>query len=439
MAFCVAVAVAVAACAPSSVPGPAAAALPFVAAPVAGGPAELAVPSPATATGAELQPVLVVDDPALLTPLGQGQLAFARVALTNASQSLHTLAELATDADVALVVTALRGDIEAAGRKDPKSGVGLRYSHRRFDPAWLASPASRLELVGVINRPDRQAFATAHCGETRLLYRLRYGEFLLPLTVNTVFWQDADPNQTCADVARRWRERPQLADVLTHAVFGRVQRNNLKSVEVNAQTVRWPSSVRGDLGGHAEYSLRVFQPGPDGQLRAGPLENTPDVQRLSKNPKLRADLLAWLQDPAQLRAIDRGVAVLPERFLATAAQSVTPHGLARRANRPWRQLFAPQELPELPLAALPRLQTPAGLLRRLDTMTCQGCHQSRSVAGFHFVGRQPVGTPDGLHIATSPHLAGQLSFRASAARCSRPSCSVSTGHVVPRVGGAVAG
>lgn len=379
-----------------------------------------AAPAPALPTA--LAPVLVVDDPALLAAWNASDLAFAKVALGPEAAADRNLAALAVRPDMKLVLDAVRADLEAAAKKDPKSGIGLRYSHRRFDPAWLTSAESTLVLVAIVNRPDRQPFASSHCGETRLVYRLQYGTFLLPMTWNAVFWQDPDAGQTCADVARRWLASGNLATAerakaaVTTAVLGRAIRVRLKSLETNVQTVRWPSSVRGDLGGHAEYSLRAFHSDAAGPLRKALLENTPDVEAMRHLPSGKGVLLQWLRDPANLAAIDRGVVRVPDKFLATQATSVTPHGFGRLTNRPWRQVFGVGDFAGVPLQKLENLRTPAGLLRRLDSLTCQGCHQSRSVAGFHITGRQPSGTPDGLDIAVSPHLHGLLPFRAQASQ-----------------------
>lgn len=399
-------------------PAPSAAAPALV--PVA--PASVAGPQVPVAQPQARTPVLVIDDPAQLATWNASDLAFAKVALGPEAAADRTLAALAQRPDIKLVVDAVRADLDAAAKKDPKSGVGLRYSHRRFNPAWLTSADSTLVLVAIVNRPDRQPFATDHCGETRLVYRVQFGSFLLPMTWNAVYWQDPDPGQTCADVARRWLASPDLAPAerakaaVASAVSGRTNRARLKSLETNVQTVRWPSSVRGDLGGHAEYSLRAFHPDAAGALRKALLENTPDIAALRSHPPAKGALLQWLRDAANLAAIDRGVVRVPDKFLATQATSVTPHGFGRLTNRPWRQVFGVADLAGLPLQKLENLRTPAGLLRRLDSLTCQGCHQSRSVAGFHITGRQPLGTPDGLGIAVSPHLHGLLPFRARAAQ-----------------------
>jgi hypothetical protein len=162
-----------------------------------------------------------------------------------------------------------------------------------------------------------------------------------------------------------------------------LKRPAIDQVLVNLQVVRWPSAVRPDLGGHAEYLLFALQPQNGLGLELRPLDNTPALALL-KNEKEREELKAWVA--GNLEAIDKGTAVLPQKFLASRATSVTPRGFSRRANRLWRQIFAPTQVADLDLKNYPRLRTPEGLLRRLDDMTCVGCHQSRTIAGFHWLG-----------------------------------------------------
>jgi hypothetical protein len=184
-------------------------------------------------------------------------------------------------------------------------------------------------------------------------------------------------------------------------------------VVVNLQQVRWPSAVRPDLGGHAEYLMRSFRRAPDGRYAPEPLENTPDVARLGREPKLKAELLAWLSEEENLKAVDVGTPFLPERFLVARAESVTPRGLARLANRPFRQIFSPKDLAALDFSRLSQVRSAEGLLRRLDQLSCPGCHEARSIAGFHLLGEAPADAPHGnaLRGGTSPHVLSELARR----------------------------
>jgi len=59
------------------------------------------------------------------------------------------------------------------------------------------------------------------------------------------------------------------------------------------------------------------------------------------------------------------------------------------------------------------VKSPGGLVRRLDTMTCQGCHQSRGLAGFHLLGQDAAETSrmNAIEVGTSPHMHEELRWR----------------------------
>lgn len=335
---------------------------------------------------------------------------------------------LANGKRYASVVARLEKDLLEAKSEDPNSGVGMAKVHRLFDVRWLRSKSARFELVGVSNRLDRKPFAIdGACGETRFVYRLAYATTKngtaiasrLPATIAFTTWV-RDPD--CGAAARRWLVAPGLAGTaLAEHLAGkdgplaRERVASFRSLELNIQRVRWPSTIRPDLGGHAEYLMRVFheKATPDRELFVASLENTPDVSKLKADDKLRAELLAWLIRPENLERLDRGTLLLPEKFLATQALSVSPRSLARRANRPFRQLYEPKELAAAKLEGRTTIATPAAMIRRLDALSCNGCHQSRTVAGFHLLGEEtaPKGSANAITVGTSPHLDGDLARR----------------------------
>ena len=356
------------------------------------------------------EPLLVVTEPRALAALEAGGLDAGTLAL--GKQGASSMAELAGGAGWASIKDVLRADIAEIYARDSRYGVGMRYTHRGFDPAWLSSAAVRLELVAVVNRIDRRVFHPGTCGELRFVYRMAYQaptkdhfSSRLPFTVNVVFFVP-DDGQRCAQRARALT-RPEDVPPLVRAGL------TLKSVEINVQTSRWPSTIRPDLGGHADYLLRVFHPAAGGRLVPAPLENMPDVDRIRADAALRKALAAWLRAPGVLAKIDEGTALLPEPLLATRAVSVTPRGLARAQNAPFRRLLPASELAGLALAGRRHIGSPEALLRRLDALTCVGCHQSRSLAGFHVVGaeRDPARVVDALAVALSPHLEEELPRR----------------------------
>jgi hypothetical protein len=373
-------------------------------------------------------PVVVVAEPALLRSLeSQGFEAGFVIAATDA----HSTRALAASPAYRTLVDTIVRDLAADRRADPSAGVGMRFSHRQFDARWLTSDATRFELIGVVNRLDRRPFAPAHCGEMRFVYRLSYHvetaqgpvDSRLPMTLNVVAFQEPDASGGCAAVARSWlrpagvRERGEEAVWLVsdRGPLSPSRRNawKPKSVETNFQSVRWPSTVRPSMAGHAEYVLRVFRRTDAAPfLVPAPLENTIDVAELEHNGALRHDLIDWIGSSDALAKIDAGVPLVPERFLASRAVSISPHGLARRANRLFRTVIEPAALASVDLSAYQTIRTPEALVRRLDALSCPGCHQSRSIAGFHLLGVEPPeDKTDAIEVPMSPHFHAELDRR----------------------------
>jgi hypothetical protein len=306
-----------------------------------------------------------------------------------------------------------------------------RFSHRLFDERWLTAENARFELVGVSQRLDRMPFTEGACGEVRLLYRLSYvqtiaGESVtsrLPLTLALEYRMGPSPTAAsspapCQQVARTWHSKLELDDPALAAPLvagplasSQLGPDQLLRLVLNVQTVRWPSTVRGDLGGHAEYLLAAFRWNDQrARMEPEPLENTPDVPALAADPRRKSELKSWLLE--HLEEIDAGTVEIPARFLATTALSVSPRGLTRRANRPFRTLFSPTEFAEFAFDGK-HVRSPEGLLRRLDDLTCAGCHQSRSVAGFHWLGEDgPEVSPGNALVGpVSPHVDDEVPRR----------------------------
>jgi hypothetical protein len=346
---------------------------------------------------------LVIDDPALLQKLEAQGFDFARLALRSAVP-LPSAKELATHPGYASIVESLTEDLEGLRRADRKLGPGMKRVHRLMDVRWLRSEYASYELVGIVSRPDRASFQVGSCGEFRFIYRLAYRTSgpdpvysRLPMTFNAVLWAPPAEGKSCKAAAALWKKfvaKPEGA-----ASFLAL---HLKSIEVNLQSVRWPSTIRPDMGGYAEYFLRVFKQ-VGSRFEPGTLENTPDVLRLKQDASLRARLLAWLK--ANLREVDAGVARLPEEFLARKATSVALLGPHRVANAPYSQVFQEEELAGIDYAGLKRVKSAHGLLRRLNDLSCVGCHQGRTVAGFHFLGRDRAETAavNAIFVSASPH------------------------------------
>ncbi|QCK87733.1 hypothetical protein E8L99_19225 [Phreatobacter aquaticus] len=346
-------------------------------------------------------------------------------ALSRGSEAYRRIVQTVT-ADVG----ALRAEMAATGRRlyeITDGNVG-----RVFELAWLTSPSARFRLVGLVTRFDRRDFADdpASCGEVRLIYRLAYriergGRALasrMPFSVNVVHDLGKPAEGTCADVVRRFAPDAggaspagQAAWLANSPLAGLALRP--KQIEINAQIVRFPSGQETTFGGQAAYLMRIFgvEAGTSAvRLYEKVLENTPDVARLQADAALRGQLAAFLTERAG--DVDRGVFVVPERFLATKVISYSTYGSARLANKPYTQLFgaAGQALAGS-TGALAFARSGPAFLERLDTATCQGCHQSNATAGFHVIGEDdPTISPlNRVLVGVSPHFAAERPRRAA--------------------------
>jgi hypothetical protein len=371
--------------------------------------------------------VLLVDDPAVLMALEAKGAGLGEMLGGRSGQPLDNGA-LTKVPRYASLIQVLEADIDEMARADPNAGVSVaRSSHRLFDRRWLRSPSARFELVGLVNRLDRTGIIGG-CGEVRLVYRLAYatqgsGDVItsrLPMTLSLELSAGPDApsaNAPCHSAAWRWfppqaeRTGPRFAAWLAseQGPLSPAQRAPaaIRRVAVNLQSVRWPSTVRPDLGGHAEYLLRAFADDGAGRLVPAPLENTPDVARMRRGTPLFHKLIEWVTAVEHLAAIDGATILLPDELSARRAVSVTPRGFARQKNRPFSAILRESDLKELPLSTTRHAKSPAALLRRLDDLTCAGCHESRSVAGFHLLGMDGEATApsNALGAPFSPHFA----------------------------------
>lgn len=357
---------------------------------------------------------LHIDDPDQLLRLEQAGLSLPALLAGLPADSNN--AKLANSPAYQTLYTSLSDDLKQRLRQDFRLSTSMAKAHRLFNAKWLSSAAAHYELTGVINRLDRVAFTPAHCGEVRLLYRLAYqldsGVYSrLPMTLNIVYLPPRDSELGCQPASRIWQrfiENEDSAELLSLLT-------TLKSIEVNLQAIRWPSTVRPDMGGYAEYFMRAFKPIddvlPPKNLRLARLENTPDIAKIQRQPQLREALKAWLI--ANASALESGTATLPDQFLATKVSSHALHGIERLSNQRFNQLFDPTDFANINYAGFTYVKGPDAFLRRLDNLSCSGCHQSRSVAGFHFVGidRAQTHPINSVAVAQSGHFLAEQSRR----------------------------
>ncbi len=334
---------------------------------------------------------------------------------------------------------------------DPRSakteaGKALRLNGnvaRVFNEKWLGSSDGLFILSGVVNRMDRRDFDPAYCGELRFIYRLGYEVRMngktyasrMPFTVNMVF-SYADDGRKCQDIASLWRipgiDNDDPAVIAQRLLQGPLDFSRLifKQMELNAQVVRFPSDLENmenrKFAGQAIYWMRIFAL-KDGKFQPTKLENTPDVQAILKDPAKQKQLQDYLS--SHMAEIDNGAFRMPESLQADIALSFSTAGSARVANRPFDLVVGKEQAAQLvaaagdPAKALKFVQSGAGLLERLNTSSCMGCHQSSSTAGFHFLGvdRFDLGRDadaikaalDGnkLQLPFSPHVYAELARR----------------------------
>ena len=333
-----------------------------------------------------------------------------------------------------------------AERPDETIGVGEAFAFQLFDRAQLASVDTRFVLAGIVNRMDRAYAAEASCGEIRLIYRLVRGNLpaggetspRLPMTLNVVLRAKGEPAVdregkpiTCAGIAARWLATSDLTLTgrdLAARLQGRdgpldlVMPENIDRIETNLQIAHAPKSPRRDF--RTDYLLKVFRYDAAARLfTEAPMENQIDRERILADAGLAREFKAWLLEPAHFVELDRGTILIPEKFLAKAAIAPTPVG------------FTPSNLmPEFGLAegeggnavfyendvvaalkkaagdgvALQNIRSFAGFQRRLNDITCAGCHQTRGIGGFHFPGvdwmaAKPSNT---TVVPASPHFFG---------------------------------
>jgi hypothetical protein len=330
-------------------------------------------------------------------------------------------------------------------------GVGDSFDFQLFDRALLYSDHSRFVLAGIVNRMDRAFVAPDSCGEIRLIYRLtrtdrhETGEGAasprLPMTLNVVLKAKGehavDRNGavvTCAAIAGRWlaagdltQTGAELAARLTSkdGPLDLVGTENIGRIETNIQVAHAPKSAIRDF--RTDYLLKVFDYNPEKQIfEEARLENQIDRARILADDRLRREFKAWLLDPKHFAELDRGTILIPQQFLATLAIAATPVGFAASDLQPAfglvqgddakaaEPVFRADDV-EAALAkaaasgeSLQNIRSVGGFARRLNDISCSGCHQTRGIGGFHFPGVDWMAArPDNSTVVpASPHFFG---------------------------------
>jgi hypothetical protein len=413
--------------------------------------------APGAQSAAALERGVAILDPAALRELDRGRFALGRVmsptGATDAPLTSNRLFALPSMAPVRKALDAEFGRYiqnHKANLPNETIGVGNSYDFQLFDRALFDSPDTRFVLAGIINRMDRAYLRERNCGEMRLIYRLTRieepgaGEGAasprLPMTLNVVLKAKGDVATdrngkpiTCADIARRWLAAADLpltgaalAEKLTQAdvALDLIRPENIQRIETNLQIAHAPKSTVRDF--RTDYLFKVFDDDRrSGTFEQAPLENQIDRDRILADETLRREFKAWLLDPAHFAELDRGTILIPEKFLAMAAIAPTPIGFSGLNLQPAFGLVEGDDAAVEPvfketdvLAALQKavehgtrlqnIRSIAGLERRLNDITCSGCHQTRGIGGFHFPGVDWMAAkPDNSTVVPgSPHFFG---------------------------------
>lgn len=405
--------------------------------------------------GAALERGTAIIDPVALRELDRGRFGLGRV-LSPARSANAPLGngELFALPSMAPVRSALDGEFDRyiarhkADLPNETIGVGTGYDFQLFDRALLYSGDARFLLAGIVNRMDRAYVSPERCGEVRLIYRLtrsaaaQAGEGTpasrLPMTLNVVLKARGDNatgragvTTSCAEIARRWLGAGDLSLIGAELVqklsdengpLGLIRPENIDRIETSLQIAHAPKSTVRDF--RTDYLLKVFRHNAQSRtFEEAPLENQIDRTRILADATLRQDFRTWLLDPGHFGELDRGTILIPERFLATGAIAATPIGFAASRLQPAFGLVEGEGADPVfresdVIAALKRatasgiglqnIRSVAGFERRLNDLTCSGCHQTRGIGGFHFPGVDWMAAKpsNSTVVPASPHFFG---------------------------------
>ncbi|MGY3617635.1 hypothetical protein [Bradyrhizobium sp. USDA 10063] len=396
-----------------------------------------------------------ITDPSVLRDLDRGRFGLGRMLSPQRSADLPLDdAELFALPSMAPIRAALDREFDryiARHRRDLPNetiGVGDSFAFQLFDRAQLYSAGTRFVLAGIVNRMDRAYVSPESCGEIRLIYRLTridapvIGENAvsqrLPMTLNLVLKAKGEGARdrngaaiTCREIARRWLAVSDLSSAGDRALekltgkdgpLDLIGYQNIEQIETNLQIAHAPKSPTRDF--RTDYLLKVFNYNSDaGRFEEAPLENQIDRDRILADENLKREFKSWLLDPRHFAELDRGTILIPEKFLARAAIAPTPVGFDLSDLQPEYGMMSGESsaaafddndvVGALKKAAedgtrLQNIRSVAGFERRLNDITCAGCHQTRGIGGFHFPGvdwmaAKPSNT---TVVPASPHFFG---------------------------------
>ncbi|MBR1191131.1 hypothetical protein [Bradyrhizobium sp. AUGA SZCCT0160] len=407
------------------------------------------------ASAAPLERGTAITDPLALRELDGGRFGIGRLLWPERSADVPlTSGQLFTLPSMVPVRQAIDAEFDRYiarhknGLPNETIGVGAGFAFQLFDHTQLDASDTRFVLAGIVNRMDRAYVDEASCGDIRLIYRLTRMKTpgtddrailpRLPMTLNLVLKAKArdgiDRNGkpvTCSEIAKRWLAAAELS--LTGAPFAEnlldengpldlLGYENIDRIETNLQIVHAPKSAMRDF--RTDYLLKVFRYNAAArEFREAPMENQIDRDRILADDKLGREFKSWLLEPKHLAAFDSGAVLIPEKFLANSAIAATPVGFDASDLQPEfglmqgegaKAVFSEADVvTALKKAAaggikLQNIRSAGGFERRLNDVTCSGCHQTRGIGGFHFPGVDwmAVNPSNSTVVPASPHFFG---------------------------------
>ncbi len=392
------------------------------------------------AHGGSLERGLAIDDSATVRELDLREKAPAERSLSLAAMLGAPAGASSTEIFALPAMKPLRAALDREFDDYARRSSGFQM----FDRDALYADGTRFILAGIVNRMDRAYKAPAACGEIRLIYRpiADYGQRAkggaatsarLPMTLNVVMNARNDTEQqtvSCADIARRWLalgDETAKSDIVPGSLASKggalefVTPSHIARVETNIQ-IAHASANPNDFEARADYLMKVFDYDASSKSFAeSAMENQIDRGRILADPALATDFRQWLLAPGNFTALDRGVILIPDKFLAKSAVVTTP-ATASNTDGIFADIEVVETLAKFAAknAQLQNINSPAGFARRLNDVTCAGCHQTRAIGGFHFPGADWSGDAPSFVVApASPHFFGDqprrrdivLSFR----------------------------
>jgi len=404
---------------------------------------------------AALERGTAIIDPLGLRELDHGRFGIGRMLWPERSADIPlTSGQLFALASMVPVRKAIDGEFDRYIGRHTKSlpnetiGVGEGFDFQLFDRTQLDAGDTRFVLAGIANRMDRAYVDEASCGEIRLVYRLtrtkppggddKANLLRLPMTLNLVLKAKGGHGIdrsgkpiACSEIARRWLAAGELS--LTGAplaerllgeggpldLFGY---ENIDRIEINLQIAHAPKSAVRDF--RTDYLLKVFRYDAQArQFREAPMENQIDRDRILADDGLKREFKSWLLEPKHLAEFDSGTILIPEKFLANGAIASTPVGFdnsdlqpefglmqGEGANPVFGETDVVTALKKVAADGikLQNIHSVGGFERRLNDVTCSGCHQTRGIGGFHFPGVDwmAANPSNSTVVPASPHFFG---------------------------------